>query len=269
MIGVSTAHDTQAAGANRRLPVIVMDFSGVYGLERFAHQPSIVRLDCTHLNGTDCYCDAQGAAAIRGIIAPFSPDGIHFIDNGNHHYVTRFWTEKIREPFNLIVFDHHSDAQPPTWGPSVLSCGGWIANEVSENRLLRRVLVIGPSERSIAAVPNNLKHRIRFFNETILDAHPDWVTFAEEHIRGPVYISIDKDILSRQSVQTNWDQGHVPLATLQSHLRDILEHECVIGVDVCGECPVLLDIAEEQVEAATNDTVNERLLRLLSDDSVS
>jgi len=243
--------------------VIVMDFSGVYGLERFARQPGIIRLDCTRLNGTDCYCDADGAAAIRRIIAPFPPDGIHFIDNGDHHYVTKFWTEKIRKPFNLVVFDHHSDAQTPAWGPGVLSCGGWIANEVADNRLLRRVLVIGPSGESIAAVPNALRHRIRFFGETALDDRPDWVSFAEEHIDGPVYISIDKDILSPDTARTNWDQGHVSLRTLQSHLQDILAHECVIGVDICGECSTLLDLADEQVEVSQNDVVNKRLLRLL------
>lgn len=247
----------------RSKPVIVMNFSGVYDHERFARRPGIVHLDCRHLNGTDCYCDAAGAAAIRQLIAPYPPEGVHFIDNGNHHYVTGFWMEKIHTPFSLIVFDHHPDVQAPAWGPGLLSCGGWIANEIAQNPNLRRVLVVGPSQKSLATVEPAIRHRVKFFGERDVDEHPDWVRFSEAHIDTPVYVSIDKDILSPQTVCTNWDQGHLGLGTLQSHLRTILAHERVIGTDICGECSALLDFAEEEAEAGQNDTVNAKLLNLL------
>ena len=243
--------------------VIVMNFSGVYDHERFASGPRIVQIDCRHLDGTDCYCDEQGAAEIRQLIAPYPPEGIHFIDNGNHHYVTGFWMEKIREPFSLIVFDHHPDVQAPAWGPGLLSCGGWIANEIVRNPNLRNVLVVGPSQELIESVLPSIRHRVKFFGERDVDAHPDWVRFSEEHIDTPVYISIDKDVLSPQTVRTNWDQGHLGFGALQSHLRAILAHERVIGVDICGECSVLLDFAEEEKATSQNDFVNTRLLALI------
>ena len=87
--------------------------------------------------------------------------------------------------------------------------------------------------------------------------------FSEEHIGTPVYISIDKDVLSPQTVRTNWDQGHLGFGTLQSHLLTILDHERVIGVDICGECSALLDFAEEEKAASQNDFVNARLLAFL------
>lgn len=258
------AGKAETVGFGWRFPlVVVTSFSGVYDYERFARLPYVKCVDCTRLNGTDCYCDADGAAAIREKIAAYPARGIHFIDNGNHHYMTKFWTEKISEPFTLVVFDHHSDAQKPSWASDVLSCGGWIANEIAENRFLRQVLVIGPSESSIRAVPDGIRHRIRFFGEELLDKHPSWISFAEENIGTPVYLSIDKDILSPSDVQTNWDQGHLSLAALQRHLRDISGHEKIIGADICGECSALLDIAEETAEAARNNSVNELLLAML------
>ncbi len=45
-------------------------------------------------------------------IATFQPEEIHFIDSGNHHYMSKLWTDKITSPFSLVVFDHHPDMQP-------------------------------------------------------------------------------------------------------------------------------------------------------------
>ena len=87
-------------------PIVIMNFTNVYKEEAFArHSPDFAWIDCTHLSGTDCYCDAEGAAAIRRLIAAYPPEGIHFIDSGDYHYLTKFWTDKITEPFSLIVFD--------------------------------------------------------------------------------------------------------------------------------------------------------------------
>lgn len=74
--------------------VIIMDFSGIYKEEPFAYNPNFIHLDCSRLHGTDCYCDEDGARSIKQIINPYSVNGIHFIDSGDYHYVTKFWTEK-------------------------------------------------------------------------------------------------------------------------------------------------------------------------------
>ena len=93
-----------------------MNFSGVYSEEPFALNPRFTHLDCTHLHGTDCYCDKDGQRAIRRIIAPYPAQGIHFIASGDYHYVTKFWTDKISIPFSLVLFDHHTDMQPSQRG---------------------------------------------------------------------------------------------------------------------------------------------------------
>jgi hypothetical protein len=63
--------------------------------------PHFTHLDSTHFSGTDGYCDSEGVETIRSLIAPFSASGVHFIDSGNYHYVSRFWAEKIHQPFSL------------------------------------------------------------------------------------------------------------------------------------------------------------------------
>lgn len=78
--------------------VVVMNFSGVYDLERMPHDGRFRWLDCRHLSGTDCYCDDEGKEALSKIISSCPAGGIHFIDSGNYHYVTKFWTDRIGEP---------------------------------------------------------------------------------------------------------------------------------------------------------------------------
>lgn len=80
-----------------------MNFTHVYEQERFIRNQRFQWLDCTDLNGTDCYCDEEAALKLKQRMEPFAPDGIHFIDSGNYHYVSKFWTDKIREPFSLVV----------------------------------------------------------------------------------------------------------------------------------------------------------------------
>ena len=93
--------------------VTIMDFTGIYEKERFYRGVHVHWIDCRDIQGTNCYCDEEGEQALRRKIAPFSAEAIHFIDSGNYHYMTKLWTEKLREPFVLAVADHHPDMQPP------------------------------------------------------------------------------------------------------------------------------------------------------------
>ena len=51
----------------------------------------------------------------------------------------------------------------------------------------------------------------------------------------PVYLSVDKDILSKEELDTNWDQGNVRVDELLSLAKDCLAGRKVLAVDLCGE----------------------------------
>ena len=108
-------------------PVVIMNFTGVYAHEVFARNNQFIWLDCRHLSGTRGYCDKEGIRKLKRVIAGYPAEGIHFIDSGNYHYLTKLWTDKLRVPFSLIVFDHHPDMQPPLF-KGMLSCGSWVTD---------------------------------------------------------------------------------------------------------------------------------------------
>lgn len=80
----------------QRRPVVVMNFSGIYRWEPFALDKRLTHIDCSDISGTDGYCTREAAEKINKRIAKLGPEGIHFIDNGNYHYVTKLWTNMIR-----------------------------------------------------------------------------------------------------------------------------------------------------------------------------
>lgn len=306
-------------------------------------------LDFTTLSGTTGFCDDAAADEIRRRIADFPARGLHFLDNGNFHYLTRFWCEKISEDFALVVYDHHVDLRKPVF-PGLMSCGSWIRDVLLRNRHCRAVLIIGPeraqadiierelqsladedsfsdenmsetaTERrktadqathaSVACQPplasaaNHLTHAsaaTRPFHVSAVDyASHSWTyvrreadgqcpcasapvrvcCFTEDDILDgrvarelphlldalslPVYISIDKDVLSRKVLRTNWDQGIMTEAEFRHELdRFTMDPKIhILGVDICGEpaynaCRRLLD---DTRDLRRSDGVNRRLL---------
>lgn len=253
-------HQSQAVFSRNLKPVIVMNFTGVYNYESFARNRQFVWLDCQHLNGTECYCDEEGASALQRMIADYSPQGIHFIDSGNYHYVTKFWTDKLTTPFALLVFDHHPDMQPPLF-EHILSCGSWVKDVLDANANCKKVIIAGASDRLLQEVPKEYGDRIHFYSESSLDQEAGWKAFASEHVSEPVYISIDKDVLDPSSAITNWDQGSLTLSELEQLLAVVFRQERVIGIDICGECSSTLNLFEEMRETEIDNRANGELLR--------
>jgi arginase family enzyme len=230
---------------------VIMSLSGVYS---FMNMPTGVRIDCTDIEGCSCYCDSAAEAEIKARMAeavPEGAEGVHFIDSGDYHYITKFWTDRIKEPFNLILFDHHPDMQKPEF-PGFLSCGGWVG-EVMNNPYSRKILIAGAnpelSEEALMAAD-----RVWLIDERHItdDALGDALPFFDSTL--PAYLSIDKDVLDTEWARTNWDQGKMTLQMLESWLRQVFERVRVIGVDICGENPGLADELSDdwEVNSRTN-----------------
>ena len=231
--------------------------------------PQIRFLDMEGLRGTNGYCDDEAAARIRerldayglrnhaGAAAMDNAPDIHLIDNGNYHYLTYFFAETVNEPFELVVFDHHTDMQRPGFG-DILSCGGWIRDLILSDHAPCRITVVGADKDLIreaisgdddiaAAVDKGtVIFTDRYTSMYVADAATGDAAAAahEDHMAAgiagtdemilPVYISIDLDVLSVSELTVNWDQGSMTRAELMHELSAVISTGKVIGIDICG-----------------------------------
>lgn len=241
---------------------VIMNFSGIYKNQSFYKdhaEKEIFWTELSDLSGCNCYCDAEAADRICEEIQNYTGNGIHFIDSGNYHYMTRLWLEKQQVPFRLLVFDNHTDMQPPAFG-GLLSCGGWIAASLEELPLLQEVILVGPDEEAYTQVEPDLQQKVLFLSREKLS------TMTAEEKEGffnnlsedlPLYVSVDKDVLCKGDASTTWSQGDMHLSELMSFLELVLERQNILGMDVCGECD--MDSCSEDF---LNDHANEAILRL-------
>ena len=89
------------------MQTLIMNFTRIYEDQEFCKGPDFQWIHCEEMQGTDCYLDPDTENKLRKEISAFPLHGLHFIDSGNTHYMSKLWTDRIQEPFTLLVFDHH------------------------------------------------------------------------------------------------------------------------------------------------------------------
>ena len=262
--------------------MVVIHMSGAYAEQIFYKEKQegwqICQIDCRDIEGTNCYCDDAAKESLRERVRPYSYEGIHFLDSGNYHYLSLLWLEKIKEPFSLILFDHHPDLQAPSWG-GITSCGGWVREALLTNENLQRVYLVGVDAHLIEDVraedEASDKAGMQTFDTignattgNIMSAKELWEKiqigmpdFLQE--RHPIYVSFDKDVLREEDAVCDWDQGDMTLDEAVDNLHEIREKaEKILGMDICGE-----DARWKQTQEASscqiNDQCNRRLVEAL------
>jgi len=234
-----------------------MDFTGIYENEKFYKHKNIRWLDLHELQGVYGYCSQEARRTIEAKISNLSPEGIHFIDSGNFHYVSEFWIEKMKHDFILVVFDHHSDMMQPLFD-DILSCGSWILNSLENNKYLKKVILIGIDEKQVSLIKR--QDQVLYLTDDDLENREVWKKVDDLLRQYPLYISIDKDVLSQNVIQTDWDQGSMQLMEFKILLAYLFKNSQTIGIDICGECANEVGQLNEIKE---DDAFNEKILSFL------
>ena len=276
----------------------VWDFSGIYetmyGEDAFSSpRDALAGIPACYINmkelpGTSCYCDADAEKQISAVLKKHDSARIHLIDSGSYHYLSLFFLRLIREPFRLIVFDNHTDMQPPAFG-GLLSCGGWVLEALETLPELVELWLIGPDEESIAAAlapsGDRVWHekKLRFLSRESLEGWrrdgvlglktAEWVRegFAvpaqgvplSVSLSGGVYLSVDKDVLSKTYAKTSWSQGDLTLDELTGMMGQVMASMKeaglpAAGIDICGESET-----HDDAGCALSRQTNRRLMEFL------
>lgn len=242
--------------------ITFMNMSGMYSgmddaLAEYAR--SVVQteyIECSEISGTECYCDDRAQELLRERISEHnvSVKSLHYIDNGNYHYLTKIMLERMDEPFNLLVIDNHPDMQSPLFG-SILSCGSWVKDMLSDNKYINRVCLYGVKEELIT---EEIMHTDRV---VVANNQNEVMDSLEGNV--PLYISIDKDALDKKDYITNWDQGSMRIEELEILLKELSDSHNVCGTDICGGMDSLMMAGSSQSNIDNNCNTDIRILKAL------
>ncbi|WP_349818895.1 arginase [Coprococcus sp. RTP31081st1_D2_RTP31081_211007] len=269
---------------------MILDFTHVYRDEDIKDIDRFRYIDCSDIQETDMYCSKNAYEKIWGRIEPYGIQGIHYIDSGNYHYITKIITDHITEPFGLVMYDHHTDMQIPMV-PEMMSCGDWAGQTLIQNENLRQLVVVGPPEsdieQTLESYSGSQSGRLLTFSAE--DLHGDLLENKLKLIRTdlPLYISIDKDVLGTEYTETNWSQGDMSIDGLERLLSVFLggqveeknsdacrndernagdiRHSRILGVDICGEIQTDIPVPEYLEAEEKNEKVNIELFRFISE----
>jgi arginase family enzyme len=180
-----------------------------------------------------------------------------FMGSGDFHHISYLIIERLRKlntRIQVVVFDNHPDNMRYPFG---IHCGSWVWH-VSRLPFVARVHVVGITSTDVEGGhlwENHLtplysgqvvywcvQRNLRAMN--LIGIHhshtcPSMATALNEFFATlatmpePIYLSIDKDVLARDVVQTNWDQGVMRLEELITAIG--LLRGRIIASDVVGE----------------------------------
>jgi hypothetical protein len=189
---------------------------------------------------------------------------ITFIGSGDFHHVSLSLIRRLQEPFNLLIIDNH-----PDWmrGVPFMHCGTWVyhaahlpfvgrifhaGGDVDFDNYYQAMapwrhlqsgkITVLPGIRRfirkrwsvIANQPLRLATNVPTTRERIKQLLEP---FHDELAARPLYISLDKDVMTAQAAVVNWDSGHLTLPEVLSLLRVFLE-SCagrLAGMDIVGD----------------------------------
>jgi arginase family enzyme len=180
-----------------------------------------------------------------------------FLGSGDYHHVSYVLIERLRRlntRIQVLVFDNHPDNMRYPFG---IHCGSWVWH-VSRLPFVARVHVVGITSTDVErlhVVENHLAplrsgrvvywcvgRNLGALRMLGVRESQSFVSVADmlarlgatlSDTREPVYLSIDKDVLARDVVQTNWDQGVMRIEEVESAIRMLQGR--LIGSDVVGE----------------------------------
>jgi arginase family enzyme len=177
-----------------------------------------------------------------------------FLGSGDYHHVSLLLIERMESlgrPIQVVVFDNHPDNMRYPFG---IHCGSWVAH-VSRLPFVSCVHVVGitssdvegahvlenhlPSLRSGKVVYWCIGKRLKALRALGVRDSRSFESVSEllgrlgELSDEPIYLSIDKDVLSPAAAQTNWDQGVMQIEDLESAIRTLESR--TVAADVVGE----------------------------------
>jgi len=247
--------------------IMLWNLDGVYRKQTFYRNKDYDWLDFESIPNTNLLCEKDTLKLMSHKLSKRSPGVIHYLGSGNYHYLSYLLQSRIKNPYTLILFDHHTDSLP-SLSQSLISCGSWVLESLKHLSMLQKVFIIGVSEEAPHYIPTSIREKVAIYTEHTLQQNLSTITqsIIKQIPTDSIYISIDKDTVDPKDAVTAWDHGTLRLKQMMYMIKALFQYEDVLGVDVCGEYPVrpTNDYRKKERDAIRkNDRANEYILECI------
>ncbi|MGB9790145.1 MAG: hypothetical protein ACPLTP_05890 [Thermotoga caldifontis] len=200
--------------------VVLLDFEGVYFFQPELLQKA-THIDLRHLKSVKYMCDESTLERVAENMKCRA--FISFLGDSAYHHFSYIFLTQIDTNFELVVLDNHRDDMKKT--SPLITCDNWI-RKAKRLENLEAVHIV----RKMDQLPRHFEH--------------------------PIYLSIDKDVLSDRFLKLGWDQGTMTLDELFESVEFLCENFTVVGVDISGE-------PRDLFEMERSEQINLRLLDIV------
>lgn len=225
--------------------------------------PGETRIDLTNWQEEIRFgCRMASLQKLAAELAPAltSQTGTIFMGSGDYHHITLLLLERYRnlgEPLQIVVFDNHPDNMRYPFG---VHCGSWVYH-ASRLPFVAQIHVLGITSTDVEVAhgwENHLRAlksgKVRYWcvgrnlswmrwlgisQSQSFATSTDMLSAFSNHIAStslPIYLSVDKDVLSPEDAHTNWDQGVMRFSDMQAAIAGFRNR--IIASDVTGEVSV-------------------------------
>lgn len=246
-------HGNKAVTSNSFEGTLVLDFDGSVSLPK-----EIPRLDMRDYEEiVRYYSSFDDMTSLEGIIKEaVERHRVFFLGNGDFHHISYLLIKHMPyESLHVVVFDNHPDNM---FFPTGIHCGSWVYHasklpNVSNisvfgiasgdirglNLIQNRFSVIrsgkvkyyclAPVSKLMRILSRNGIDDIKASQKSVVEILRE----REQKKGGPVYLSIDKDVLFSETLRTGWDQGQMQENELLRCVEGIAPS--VIAADIVGD----------------------------------
>lgn len=212
----------------------------------FSFQPRLKRacncIDLRDLSSVKYMCSKRVLDSISEKVKRVE-NCLFFLGAGEYHHFTYMLLKKLNKNVCLVVIDKHVDFAEDGYD-GFITCGSWLKETAALNHVTE-IFVLSEERKSI-------------LNSKIKILSPAEYKKIKPH--SPIYISIDKDILVKSSVNTTWDQGHCSPKTLMEIVSHFLTAFEIVAADICGEPSIQFFSPEHK----KSEDINLTLLKLFT-----
>ncbi|PIT47999.1 arginase family protein [Snodgrassella alvi] len=187
--------------------------------------------------------------------------GTVLMGSGDYHHISLLLIKRLQQyfsaanPIQVVIFDNHPDNMRYLFG---IHCGSWVSY-VAQLPFVSHVHVLGITSNDIGLAHCWENRLAPLFQGKLtywcMDVQVSWAEKiglqqafrafaspeelvsafiqAQQQTSEPVYVSIDKDVLDKNVVQTNWDQGRMQIGHLLTVITAL--NQRIVGSDITGE----------------------------------